>query len=825
VIIEFRHILPAYITNPSIPSWGVVNAETHHYRLAFNCTVNGYANQLCYWDTANRTYHHHFSNPGAGVISPDGQRIAQMIANALWVWNLADNSYTSQQNLRDENDNLLIPFGSVRWADADTLYYGAFPFDVLSSSHPQHELEIWRYDFDTTSNTRIVEPDTTNYRVPMALYFDARSDELLYWWRNWNYSEYVLNNLGNWSYTTSDFAYYAVYWSPRASENRAIRVKINPDNSSEYCIDTFQTMFPPTNFNRIICRQMLFGFVDWTADVDLRLMLPPPSDVEISLSYIQTENRNGMIKSDVNESNTIPYADYVRVQVNITNHTETPIQSGRIKFTKMETDQYPPTRDDINGDWHPWLNAPMNASLGWLYSDFEKRLLKTGLTILPHQTMSIPFVVRMRRSGTDDMPFEDVPFTFEGCYGVFECTGSNVQISIEDTLVFPIRIAVTRLDFNGEHRALRSAMFWAIFNETSEDKYTSGSLYDVWANYNTTANQFETIYNPLAYPNGVIGLVSESPLVPNADFHQYQVVNFLRHPPYCDPNVSPDLGHNAQPNEQPWFNNILFVTHCNYTDAELGSMQNIFNGDHRYLMAQVALGGILQAERRGAMGFNVFEYFTSNYGGSLGNSCYQLGTCLQGNPRIYDLWEATHTCTSLPYNDYAMALANGQEASVLWLDAYLMCQLNRTDNPARRFIFQQAYDNIMREINKVLLDIQYDPMRGMFSVKDANLNTPADPDNVIMTTVGDGTCNITQTQIMETYNAHIATATPNLRQYAGSNLPTILRPVLKIDRAFERNLITGQEYFLCHQHVWITKSFQGVTGDVDGIPYYYHYPR
>jgi hypothetical protein len=190
------------------------------------------------------------------------------------------------------------------------------------------------------------------------------------------------------------------------------------------------------------------------------------------------------------------------------------------------------------------------------------------------------------------------------------------------------------------------------------------------------------------------------------------------------------------------------------------------------------------------------------------------------------LWEATNTCSSLPYDDYAIALTNGREAGVLWLDAYLDCMLNRTDNPVRRFIFQQAYDNIMREIDRVLSDIQYDPMGGMYSSKDANLNV-GQTDNVIETLVGDGTCNVTQTQIMETYNAHIATATPNLRQYAGSNLPTILRPVLKIDRYFPVNPDTDLPlgYFLCHQHVWITKSFQGVTGDVDGIPYYYHYPR
>jgi len=73
----------------------------------------------------------------------------------------------------------------------------------------------------------------------------------------------------------------------------------------------------------------------------------------------------------------------------------------------------------------------------------------------------------------------------------------------------------------------------------------------------------------------------------------------------------------------------------------------------------------------------------------------------------------------------------------------------------------------------------------------------------------------------------IATATPNLRQYAASGLPTILRPVLRIDRVFVAPDLNNNTpaYFVCGQHTWITKSFQGVTGDVDADPSYLHYPR
>jgi len=265
VIIEFRHILPAHITNPTIPSWGVVDAETHHYRLAFNCTAIGYANRLCYWDSIANDYYYNIDNVGSGVISPDGRRIAKMGTHTIWIWDLEDNSYTAQQNLRDENGNPLSPIGSVRWSDANTIYYSAFPF----GSSSLNQQEIWRYDLDTTSNTKIIEPDTTNYRVPIPLYFDVRSNNLLYWMRNFAYSDYSLNYLGNWSYTSPDFTYYGVYWSPRASENRAIGVKTNSENANQYCIDTFQTAFTPTHFNRIICRQMLFGFVDWATDVNL----------------------------------------------------------------------------------------------------------------------------------------------------------------------------------------------------------------------------------------------------------------------------------------------------------------------------------------------------------------------------------------------------------------------------------------------------------------------------------------------------------------------------------------------------------------------------
>ncbi len=221
-------------------------------------------------------------NVGSGVISPDGRRIAQMIANAIWIWDLDDNSYSVQQNLRDENGNPLSPFGFVRWSDANTIYYGAFPFGASSLN----QQEIWRYDLDTTSNTKIIEPDTTNYRVPIPLYFDVRSNNLLYWMRNFAYSEYSLNYLGNWSYTSPDFTYYGVYWSPRAGENRAIRVKTNPNNSSEYCIDTFQTVSLPTNFNRITCQPMQFGFVNWATDVNLEATIQVPP-TEACLAQVQ----------------------------------------------------------------------------------------------------------------------------------------------------------------------------------------------------------------------------------------------------------------------------------------------------------------------------------------------------------------------------------------------------------------------------------------------------------------------------------------------------------------------------------------------------------
>jgi len=160
-------------------------------------------------------------------------------------------------------------------------------------------------------------------------------------------------------------------------------------------------------------------------------------------------------------------------------------------------------------------------------------------------------------------------------------------------------------------------------------------------------------------------------------------------------------------------------------------------------------------------------------------------------------------------------------------------------------VFRQAHYNIMREVDKVLENIEFDPMMGMYSVKDANLNQTTDKEStdvderklVIELKIGstqvDGSiiwdpfCREDENYppIKCAYIAHVTTATTalqgyttiiplNLQEYQGSGLPTILRPVLAVFRTDgEKDEETTEVLNYRYANiVWVTKSFQGSPG-------------
>jgi hypothetical protein len=109
----------------------------------------------------------------------------------------------------------------------------------------------------------------------------------------------------------------------------------------------------------------------------------------------------------------------------------------------------------------------------------------------------------------------------------------------------------TNIDFNGVHTPLKALMFWAIFNETSQDRYYSGSDEEV-----------------NAYP---------------LDNNSRTVSSFLIASPYCNSDST-----NTAPHENPldsslnWKNNIKGLIHCT---------------DHRNVEAQVLINRMLNIER------------------------------------------------------------------------------------------------------------------------------------------------------------------------------------------------------------------------------------
>jgi hypothetical protein len=141
------------------------------------------------------------------------------------------------------------------------------------------------------------------------------------------------------------------------------------------------------------------------------------------------------------------------------------------------------------------------------------------------------------------------------------CTSNPTPLTPTPTPTPPF----TNLQLNGQDAYLKGVIFWAIFNETSEDIFDSGSSVD-------------------------------SDLTP-------RFTEFLFQPPYCSPGNPPD--DNTAPDETPAGNWI--IRHCPH--------------DHRYMYAQTMLNGFLNYERRDAP---VFEYAPSNFRDSIGETTYSV---------------------------------------------------------------------------------------------------------------------------------------------------------------------------------------------------------
>jgi hypothetical protein len=418
-----------------------------------------------------------------------------------------------------------------------------------------------------------------------------------------------------------------------------------------------------------------------------------------------------------------------------------------------------------------------------------------------------------------------------------------------------ISVVPTRIDFSN---AVRSALFWAVFYELSEDRYASASLEDVWfesisSGGNNYTHQFW--YNQSGYPESSQPDISSAsfPVETNNDLLLFSAAHFLNGPPFCVLNSSV-LGNNDVSAEQAtvWAANLRYVSHCNRLASDLpsgtldGETPLIVNGDLRQMAAQAIVNGYLNYERGGNP--NTFEYLISNFTSSIGNClaysevvarygeqadlaevissapseyCISFRQWARENSRyVAPIFSATQQCSGwsqwsdfysqIDELSYAEMIARAEagetdyDAVIEWLHEYLQCQLHH-DNPVRRAVFEQAYFNIMREIDRAIhsLDVPFDsivlpdPSYGAFSMLDVN-----DDGRAIVGEVVPSTAATAQT-LQTAYNDYMDTI-----QGFGSGRPYVLRPALAVER---RPVWNANDELVAYEFVgysWVAKSFQ-----------------
>jgi len=184
---------------------------------------------------------------------------------------------------------------------------------------------------------------------------------------------------------------------------------------------------------------------------------------------------------------------------------------------------------------------------------------------------------------------------------------------------FQSRADFTNLDLtaSGEHQAGRAGIFWAIWNETSEDRQYSG--YDA-----------EIIYN---------GLTNEEIEDRFRDDQARQATSFFAENPYC--NNGQNLAGDEPPNNPDgWASTIAGFEHCE---------------DHRYLDANVILNGFLSYERRADFNPNdtdltlgvIYGYLATNFQGT-----FNIGAAGR------ELWAGIPQCGSTYISPYPATLTS-----------------------------------------------------------------------------------------------------------------------------------------------------------------------
>ncbi|MCU0496867.1 MAG: hypothetical protein MUF87_05895, partial [Anaerolineae bacterium] len=149
------------------------------------------------------------------------------------------------------------------------------------------------------------------------------------------------------------------------------------------------------------------------------------------------------------DTTPIPYADKIKITVRIDNNTTQPLRNWELQlFGVISAGQASYTNTEHLG-FVERVNGLHNGS----------RIRWTGVEIGAGQAITVSDYVEARHSGP-----------ILGNYTFTYTDGNGIQQNIPNTLVTIFGADLDRIDFNGPDQGIKAAMFWAIFNETSEGR-------------------------------------------------------------------------------------------------------------------------------------------------------------------------------------------------------------------------------------------------------------------------------------------------------------------------------------------------------------------
>jgi uncharacterized repeat protein (TIGR01451 family) len=329
--------------------------------------------------------------------------------------------------------------------------------------------------------------------------------------------------------------------------------------------------------------------------------IPPPSIT------LEVQSVNGTPYPQFGE--IIPYYDNVTVDIAFTNNTGVDINEWSLELFGIESPQSPSYEVQLPLE----LGSSSDSAGGGLYSDTEKRI-RWSASVQQDQTITYSPILGARRSGIITTGYRLTSVT-------------NGIAIIEEGQLEIMTVASTRLPFANDgltdeeeiiYNGMRAAIFWAIYNETSEGRYAEHNPNNL--------DCFRDGWDTGETGQQITGVIHESD--PDQDFCRGLIYNDV----------------------------------------------------------QAMINGILNSERDIALGGDeVYQYFTGNYRGSLGNKPTEesglqfkvpisapLATENGSNAMwvIPECWPGGLEGTS-----YREALETGDQQTIfVWLDHFTNCR-------------------------------------------------------------------------------------------------------------------------------------------------------